>query len=106
MPKPDDDSRPTTRLIVYSGSGAHWLATPHRESFNHYWVEGWHICRTAGRLDGLMDKQFGTLSGGQKQRMLFALALAGNPDAPRSSLPYRPCPRRSAKPDAAQAALR
>ncbi len=32
------------------------------------------------RLDGIMDKQFGTLSGGQKQRLLFALALAGDPD--------------------------
>ena len=32
------------------------------------------------RLDGIMDKQFGQLSGGQKQRMLFALALAGDPD--------------------------
>lgn len=32
------------------------------------------------RLDGIMDKQFGSLSGGQKQRMLFALALAGDPD--------------------------
>ncbi len=32
------------------------------------------------RLESIMDKQFGTLSGGQKQRMLFALALAGNPD--------------------------
>ena len=32
------------------------------------------------RLDGIMDKQFGALSGGQKQRMLFALALAGDPD--------------------------
>ena len=32
------------------------------------------------RLDGIMEKQFGQLSGGQKQRMLFALALAGDPD--------------------------
>ena len=32
------------------------------------------------RLDGIMGKQFGQLSGGQKQRMLFALALAGDPD--------------------------
>jgi ABC-2 type transport system ATP-binding protein len=32
------------------------------------------------RLDGIMDKKFGDLSGGQKQRMLFALALAGDPD--------------------------
>ncbi len=32
------------------------------------------------RLETILDKQFGTLSGGQKQRMLFALALAGNPD--------------------------
>ncbi|GAC1356406.1 MAG: ABC transporter ATP-binding protein [Acidobacteriaceae bacterium] len=31
-------------------------------------------------LDGILDKQFGDLSGGQKQRMLFALALAGDPD--------------------------
>ena len=32
------------------------------------------------RLEGIMDKAFGDLSGGQKQRMLFALALAGDPD--------------------------
>jgi ABC-2 type transport system ATP-binding protein len=32
------------------------------------------------RLDSIMDKKFGDLSGGQKQRMLFALALAGDPD--------------------------
>lgn len=37
------------------------------------------VVRTA-RLDDIMDKQFGSLSGGQKQRMLFALALAGDPD--------------------------
>ncbi len=32
------------------------------------------------RLNGILDKQFGQLSGGQKQRMLFAVALAGDPD--------------------------
>jgi ABC-2 type transport system ATP-binding protein len=31
-------------------------------------------------LDGIEERMFGQLSGGQKQRMLFALALAGDPD--------------------------
>jgi ABC-2 type transport system ATP-binding protein len=37
------------------------------------------IVKAAG-LDGIEDRFFGQLSGGQKQRMLFALALAGDPD--------------------------
>jgi ABC-2 type transport system ATP-binding protein len=31
-------------------------------------------------LSGIEERMFGELSGGQKQRMLFALALAGDPD--------------------------
>jgi len=34
----------------------------------------------AASLNGIEDRVFGQLSGGQKQRMLFALALAGDPD--------------------------
>src|SRR5690606_8740768 len=34
----------------------------------------------AAGLGGLEQRLFGTLSGGEKQRLLFALALAGNPD--------------------------
>jgi ABC-2 type transport system ATP-binding protein len=34
----------------------------------------------AAALEGIEDRMFGHLSGGQKQRMLFALALAGDPD--------------------------
>jgi ABC-2 type transport system ATP-binding protein len=34
----------------------------------------------AAGLDGIEERMFGQLSGGQKQRMLFALALAGDPD--------------------------
>jgi ABC-2 type transport system ATP-binding protein len=34
----------------------------------------------AAGLHGIEDRFFGQLSGGQKQRMLFALALAGDPD--------------------------
>ena len=34
----------------------------------------------AAALDGIEERAFGQLSGGQKQRMLFALALAGDPD--------------------------
>jgi ABC-2 type transport system ATP-binding protein len=34
----------------------------------------------AAALDGIENSFFGQLSGGQKQRMLFALALAGDPD--------------------------
>jgi len=34
----------------------------------------------AAGLEGIEDRFFGQLSGGQKQRMLFALALAGDPD--------------------------
>jgi len=37
------------------------------------------IVKAAG-LDGIEERFFGQLSGGQKQRMLFALALAGDPD--------------------------
>jgi ABC-2 type transport system ATP-binding protein len=34
----------------------------------------------AAALEGIEERMFGQLSGGQKQRMLFALALAGDPD--------------------------
>jgi ABC-2 type transport system ATP-binding protein len=34
----------------------------------------------AASLEGIEERFFGQLSGGQKQRMLFALALAGDPD--------------------------
>lgn len=34
----------------------------------------------AASLEGLESRMFGQLSGGQKQRLLFALALAGDPD--------------------------
>jgi ABC-2 type transport system ATP-binding protein len=34
----------------------------------------------AAGLEGLESRMFGQLSGGQKQRLLFALALAGDPD--------------------------
>jgi ABC-2 type transport system ATP-binding protein len=34
----------------------------------------------AAALEGIEERMFGHLSGGQKQRMLFALALAGDPD--------------------------
>ncbi len=34
----------------------------------------------AAGLDGLENRSFGKLSGGQKQRLMFALALAGDPD--------------------------
>jgi ABC-2 type transport system ATP-binding protein len=34
----------------------------------------------AAALEGIEERFFGQLSGGQKQRMLFALALAGDPD--------------------------
>jgi len=37
------------------------------------------IVRAAG-LEGIEERTFGQLSGGQRQRMLFALALAGDPD--------------------------
>jgi ABC-2 type transport system ATP-binding protein len=37
------------------------------------------LIKAAG-LEGLEDRMFGQLSGGQRQRMLFAVALAGDPD--------------------------
>ena len=37
------------------------------------------LIKAAG-LEGLEGRMFGQLSGGQRQRMLFALALAGDPD--------------------------
>jgi ABC-2 type transport system ATP-binding protein len=37
------------------------------------------IVKAAG-LEGIEERCFGQLSGGQKQRMLFALAIAGDPD--------------------------
>jgi ABC-2 type transport system ATP-binding protein len=37
------------------------------------------VIKAAG-LEGIEERFFGQLSGGQKQRMLFALALAGDPD--------------------------
>jgi ABC-2 type transport system ATP-binding protein len=34
----------------------------------------------AAALEGIEERMFGELSGGQRQRMLFAIALAGDPD--------------------------
>lgn len=34
----------------------------------------------AANLEGVEDRKFGQLSGGQQKRVLFALAIAGNPD--------------------------
>jgi ABC-2 type transport system ATP-binding protein len=52
------------------------------ELFRGYYVTPMpyaELVKAAG-LEGIEDRFFSQLSGGQKQRMLFALALAGDPD--------------------------
>ena len=53
----------------------------HIDVFRSYYPQpmaGPELIEAAG-LNGLERRLFGTLSGGEKQRLLFALALAGNP---------------------------
>jgi ABC-2 type transport system ATP-binding protein len=54
----------------------------HIDTFRSYYpapLDRTALIEAAG-LEGLERRLFGTLSGGEKQRLLFALALAGNPD--------------------------
>jgi len=54
----------------------------HIDTFRSYYrnpLERAELLDVAG-LHGLERRLFGTLSGGEKQRVLFALAMAGNPD--------------------------
>lgn len=54
----------------------------HIQIFRGYYAQpmGFDELVLAAGLDGLEERKFGELSGGQKQRLLFALALAGDPD--------------------------
>ncbi|HEX4955207.1 MAG TPA: ABC transporter ATP-binding protein [Thermoanaerobaculia bacterium] len=54
----------------------------HLELFRAYYPAPSSLAELVERagLGGLEERLFGRLSGGQKQRLLFALALAGNPD--------------------------
>jgi ABC-2 type transport system ATP-binding protein len=76
-------ARLRTGVMLQIGTAPHMLRV--REQVNLF--RGYYpdpmpyadIVKAAG-LDGIEDRFFVQLSGGQKQRMLFALALAGDPD--------------------------
>lgn len=82
-----DPRHPSTRTrigaMLQVGNGPEMLKVKeHIDLFRSYYPAPMPVAELVriARLDGLMDKPFGDLSGGQKQRMLFALALAGDPD--------------------------
>lgn len=82
-----DPRRPSTRTrigaMLQVGNAPDVLTVrEHIDLFRSYYPAPMPVAELVriARLDGIMDKQFGQLSGGQKQRMLFALALAGDPD--------------------------
>ncbi len=82
-----DPREPVTRTrigaMLQLGNAPEFLRVrEHIDLFRSYYPAPLAVAELVriARLDGIMDKPFGKLSGGQKQRMLFALALAGDPD--------------------------
>ena len=79
----DPAARTRTGAMLQVGRAPHMLRVrEHITMFRSYYPNPMpyaDIVKAAG-LEGIEDRMFGQLSGGQKQRMLFALALAGDPD--------------------------
>ena len=76
-------ARLRTGVMLQIGRAPEMLrVSEHIQIFRGYYVQPMafdELIQAAG-LDGLEERKFGELSGGQKQRLLFALALAGDPD--------------------------
>jgi ABC-2 type transport system ATP-binding protein len=76
-------ARLRTGVMLQIGTAPHMLRVREQvQIFRGYYPNPMpyaEIVKAAG-LDGIEDRFFVQLSGGQKQRMLFALALAGDPD--------------------------
>jgi ABC-2 type transport system ATP-binding protein len=76
-------ARLRTGVMLQIGTAPHMLRVREQvQIFRGYYPNPMpyaDIVKAAG-LDGIEDRFFVQLSGGQKQRMLFALALAGDPD--------------------------
>lgn len=79
----DPDARLRTGVMLQVGRAPEMLRVREQvEIFRGYYPAPMayaELVKAAG-LDGIEERFFGQLSGGQKQRMLFALALAGDPD--------------------------
>jgi ABC-2 type transport system ATP-binding protein len=79
----DPAARARTGAMLQVGSAPHMLRVrEHIAIFRSYYPNPMpyaQIVKAAGLKD-IENRMFVELSGGQKQRMLFALALAGNPD--------------------------
>jgi ABC-2 type transport system ATP-binding protein len=76
-------ARLRTGVMLQIGTAPHMLRVREQvQLFRGYYPDPMpyaDIVKAAG-LSGIEDRFFVQLSGGQKQRMLFALALAGDPD--------------------------
>ncbi|QMV18590.1 ATP-binding cassette domain-containing protein [Granulicella sp. 5B5] len=79
----DTDTRLRTGVMLQVGRAPEMLRVREQvEIFRGYYPAPMpyaELVKAAG-LEGIEERFFGQLSGGQKQRMLFALALAGDPD--------------------------
>jgi ABC-2 type transport system ATP-binding protein len=83
----DPASHPETRqrvgvMLQISGVPETLKVREHLELFRSYYPRPLatdELVAAAG-LAEIVDRKFGELSGGQRQRLLFALALAGDPD--------------------------
>jgi ABC-2 type transport system ATP-binding protein len=79
----DTETRLRTGVMLQVGRAPEMLRVREQvEIFRGYYSAPMpyaELVKAAG-LEGIEERFFGQLSGGQKQRMLFALALAGDPD--------------------------